>query len=249
MLFSIIVHKGFTILSTKCCQQRLGDIVRAKGKLVKWDNSKAFGFITPNTGGKDIFIHKSAFSKRERSPKINDIITFTLVKDEQGRPVAKEATFSGEKLIKKKAKSRSVFSIYLALVFLGLLLVAMFFAYLPVNLVMVYFCVSLFTMMLYYFDKRKAQRDAWRTPESTLHLFALFGGWPGAAIAQQLLRHKTQKKAFRHVFWLTVILNCGALIWLMSEHGTQYMWLISEKATQYLSWVFEQVSELASIYF
>ena len=198
-------------------------IVREKGKLIKWDATKAFGFIAPNSNGKHVFIHKSAFSKGKRNPQLNDIITYTLVKDKQGRPAAEQATFSGEKLIKKKAKGRSVFSIYVALIFLGLLLAAMLLSYLPINLVMAYFGVSLLTMILYYLDKLRAQRNAWRTAESTLHLFALLGGWPGAAIAQQFLRHKTQKREFRQIYWFTVILNCGLLMWLMSANGTSLM--------------------------
>jgi len=37
-------------------------------------------------------------------------------------------------------------------------------------------------------DKSAAQRNAWRTPEGTLHMLSLVGGWPGAMIAQQILR-------------------------------------------------------------
>ena len=67
---------------------------------------------------------------------------------------------------------------------------------------------------------------SWRTPESTLHLFSLAGGWPGAALAQQFLRHKSAKKAFRQVFWVTVILNLGSLIWLFSSSGEKVLTLI-----------------------
>jgi uncharacterized membrane protein YsdA (DUF1294 family) len=69
---------------------------------------------------------------------------------------------------------------------------------------------SLVTFGLYWRDKRAAVRGGWRTPESTLHLWALFGGWPGALWGQQRFRHKTSKREFRRVFWLTVALNVGA---------------------------------------
>lgn len=197
--------------------------MRLKGKLLKWNDEKAFGFIVPNGGGDHVFIHKNAFSNRKRTPQVNDTITFSIAKDKQGRYCADEATFSGEKLKKKQAKNVSKFSIYLSVIFLGLIVVAFIIGYIPINLVLVYLGGSTLTFILYAYDKSKAKRGAWRTPESTLHLFALAGGWPGAAIAQQTLRHKSQKKEFRSVFWLTVIANFGALAWLMSSSGEQLM--------------------------
>lgn len=197
--------------------------MRLKGKLIKWDDEKAFGFIVPNGGGDHVFIHKSAFSNRQRTPKIKDIITFSIVKDKQGRYCADEATFSGEKLKKKQAKNVSKFSIYLSVIFLVLMITALGIGRMPINLVLLYLGGSTLTFILYANDKSKAKRGAWRTPESTLHLFALAGGWPGAAIAQQTLRHKSQKKEFRFVFWLTVIANFCALAWLMSSNGEQLM--------------------------
>lgn len=197
--------------------------MRLKGKLIKWDDEKAFGFIVPNGGGDHVFIHKSAFSNRQRTPQIKDIITFSITKDKQGRYCADEATFSGEKLKKKQAKNVSKFSIYLSVIFLVLMMAALVIGRMPINLVLFYLGGSTLTFILYAYDKSKAKRGAWRTPESTLHLFALAGGWPGAAIAQQTLRHKSQKKEFRFVFWLTVIANFCALAWLMSSNGEQLM--------------------------
>lgn len=43
---------------------------------------------------------------------------------------------------------------------------------------------SLITFFAHDTDKKRASRNAWRTPETTLHLLALFGGWPGALAAQ-----------------------------------------------------------------
>jgi uncharacterized membrane protein YsdA (DUF1294 family) len=38
-------------------------------------------------------------------------------------------------------------------------------------------------------------------------------------IAQQSLRHKSSKAAFRAIFWVTVLINCGAFVWLITESG------------------------------
>ena len=200
--------------------------MRLKGKLIKWNEDKAFGFIAPNGGGDHVFIHKAALSNRNRIPKVNDIITFSLSKDKQGRYCADEATFSGEKLKKKQAKQVNKFSIYLSVIFLALISTAYFLGHVPQKLVLVYFGASAITFLAYAFDKSKAQRGAWRTPESTLHMFALIGGWPGAAVAQQVLRHKSQKREFRVGFWSTVLANSAALVWLLSPSGNNLLSVI-----------------------
>lgn len=197
--------------------------MRLKGKLIKWNDEKAFGFIVPNGGGDQVFIHKTAFSSRKRTPQINDVISFSITKDNQKRYCAEEATFSGEKLIKKKANSTNHFSVYLSVAFLGSMMIALSMNYIPKNLAMAYVGCSIVTFIVYALDKSKARRDAWRISESTLHFLALIGGWPGAAIAQQTLRHKSQKRDFRIVFWLTVIVNCSTLAWLISPNGAHFL--------------------------
>lgn len=83
----------------------------------------------------------------------------------------------------------------------------------------VYGVLSGWSFIQYAHDKRQAQRGGWRTPESTLHSVALLGGWPGALLAQQWLRHKSSKAAFRRIFWCTVGLNLLGLVWLHSPAG------------------------------
>ena len=68
------------------------------------------------------------------------------------------------------------------------------------------------TFYAYWLDKDAARRQAWRTSENTLHLMALLGGWPGAWLAQQVLRHKSVKASFRRAYWLTAGLNLLALL-------------------------------------
>ena len=75
-----------------------------------------------------------------------------------------------------------------------------------------YLGLSLAAFMAYAFDKSSTISGRWRTAEQTLHLFSLAGGWPGALLAQQLLRHKTSKPGFVGVFWLTVALNVAAFV-------------------------------------
>lgn len=193
--------------------------LRIKGKLIKWSEDKAFGFIAANGRDEHVFIHKNALVNRNRTPKINDVITFTIVKDKQNRYCADQATFTGEKLKKRQANKSSKLSIYLSFVFLTFIIIAYFFNNIPQSIALLYILASVFTFIIYAHDKSKAQQGVWRTPESTLHVFALIGGWPGAAVAQQLLRHKSQKKAFRVVYWFTVFINLAVLCWLFSPGG------------------------------
>ncbi|MBA6339670.1 DUF1294 domain-containing protein [Colwellia sp. MB02u-10] len=52
-----------------------------------------------------------------------------------------------------------------------------------------------------------------------MHLFSILGGWPSAAIAQQVLRHKSQEQELRSVLWFTVVVNVLALGRLLFTHG------------------------------
>ncbi|QPG06807.1 DUF1294 domain-containing protein [Salinimonas marina] len=77
---------------------------------------------------------------------------------------------------------------------------------------LLYSVMSLITFIWYWRDKRASIGEKWRVPELTLHMMALLGGWPGACVAQQVFRHKTQKRTFRVVF----VFTCGANIALIS---------------------------------
>jgi len=72
---------------------------------------------------------------------------------------------------------------------------------------MVYLLLSTLTFGVYWWDKRAAVAQARRVPESTLQALAVAGGWPGALLAQQWLRHKNRKPSFQWQFWLCVSAN------------------------------------------
>lgn len=89
---------------------------------------------------------------------------------------------------------------------------------LPPLLAVAYAAASLICFVMYAIDKRAAIARARRTPESTLLLAGLACGWPGAALAQQWLRHKSSKTSFQVQFWLTVALNLGVLAaWRLAQ--------------------------------
>lgn len=86
----------------------------------------------------------------------------------------------------------------------------------PLWIAAVYLVASALTFLAYAWDKAAASRGGWRTQESSLHLLSIAGGWPGALVAQQLLRHKSLKQEFRQMFWATVVLNILAFLGLVS---------------------------------
>lgn len=85
---------------------------------------------------------------------------------------------------------------------------------LPGIILAIYAAASFITLIAYALDKSAARNNRQRIAESTLHLMAVAGGWPGAVFAQHLFRHKSIKPEFRRAFWVTVVINCAALAYL-----------------------------------
>ncbi len=73
----------------------------------------------------------------------------------------------------------------------------------------IYLAGSAAAFAAYGWDKRRARRGSRRVPESTLHLLALLGGWPGALAARRFFRHKTRKRAFLAISWLIIAVHAG----------------------------------------
>ncbi len=195
-----------------------------QGKLTSWNDDKGFGFITPEDGGKRIFVHIKSFTNRRQRPEVHQALSYTLSSDNQGRPCAVQVTLPGE----KRKLNKGTFSYAIAFLFLAAITGSFFAGKIPLLIIGLYLIISLLTFLMYAKDKSAAKKGAWRTPESTLHLFALFGGWPGALVAQQKLRHKSKKQPFRFVFWLTVLLNCAGLLWLFTPTGAAKLNLLKE---------------------
>jgi uncharacterized membrane protein YsdA (DUF1294 family) len=76
-----------------------------------------------------------------------------------------------------------------------------------------YALMSAVAFALYSIDKRRARGGQWRISEGTLHLVELLGGWPGAWIAQRVLRHKSSKFSYRIIFWMIVAAHAAVWLW------------------------------------
>ena len=193
--------------------------MRTKGRIASWNDDKGYGFIAPLDGGKQIFIHVSALGNRHRRPEVNEVVSYSLSKDARGRICAANATLAGDKLINKAPRRGNGLSMLAAVVFLIAVAGSAMIGPLPIAVPIAYLLMSLVAFVAYALDKSAARRGAWRTGEGTLLLFGLLGGWPGALIAQETLRHKSRKTSFRAAFWVTVLVNLAALSWFYSDDG------------------------------
>lgn len=211
--------------------------MREQGRIVEWQDDRGFGFVEPHEGGPRAFAHVSAFGGRRRRPVEGDLVTYASQRDPKGRLQARDIRLVAERARSKaRVRPRSTlrsFELYCLLVFALFLGAPVFSGHLHAAVPALYMIASVLAYGAYALDKSAAQSNAWRTPESTLHTLALIGGWPGALLAQQRLRHKSRKAAFQRVFWTTVVLNLLVLAWLFTDSGgrvvdalvSEFLWL------------------------
>lgn len=191
--------------------------LRIDGTLASWNDARGFGFITPTQGGRDVFVHVSALVNGPKRPRIGEALTFEVELTPEGKRRARMVLPAGASITDRPRRTklsgrRSVVG-YLAIVaFLALYLTVAVERGLPLWVSVLYVGTSIVSFLVYAADKSAAATGTWRTSESTLLAFGIIGGWPGAVIAQQILRHKTRKRNFQLAFWGTVALNIAAFL-------------------------------------
>jgi uncharacterized membrane protein YsdA (DUF1294 family)/cold shock CspA family protein len=204
--------------------------MRYQGKIVEWNDAKAFGFVLPNAGGSKIFVHLNEFSNRGKRPQVGTLITFEMGLDASRRSCAVNAEMvesrreiKAAQQIREAREGRSTLSIWLAGAWVILVVAMAIASRYSWKVIAAWAAINAVTLALYAADKAAAKRGGWRTPEAHLHLLALVGGWPAAAYAQRFFRHKTSKETFRATYWLTVIANIGLMLWLATPSGRIYL--------------------------
>lgn len=195
--------------------------MRYQGRITSWKDDQGFGFITTNGSSDRVFAHINAFKNRKRRPTENQIVIYDVETDPKGRMRAENVAFVGDRspAVSSSHNRRSI-SLILAVFFIVFVVAAVLSGKLPAIVLVLYLGASITAFVAYALDKSAAQNNRWRTQEGTLHLLGLIGGWPGALAAQRFLRHKSKKQSFQFTFWITVILNCGSFIWLLTPEGS-----------------------------
>lgn len=200
--------------------------MKLQGKISNWNDDRCFGFVEPNGGGERAFVHIKAFNPSSRRPVNGEVIIYELARDNDNRYKAENIQFARDvhkSKKREKVKSQRGFGGVFTIVFFIGLLGSVFSGKLPLVIVGLYLIMSLIAFIAYAMDKSAAQNGQWRIQESTLHLISLLGGWPGAYVAQKKLRHKSIKKEFTNVYWVTVLLNLAGLVWLHTEKGANFI--------------------------
>ncbi len=198
--------------------------MRFEGVIRSWNDERGFGFIEPTQGGQDIFVHIKAFPRGATRPAIGQRVSFEVELGPQGKKRARKARTVQPARLRTRARENSptrwgTASLFAIPAFLVVYVATDLLWRPPTWLALVYLATSAVTFLAYAIDKSSARRGAWRTSESTLHALAIAGGWPGALLAQQILRHKSAKAEFRSVFWVTVTVNVVAFVVLCSPIG------------------------------
>ena len=201
--------------------------MRDQGRLVEWFDDKGYGFIQPNDTNKGrVFLHIKDLTKQGPRPIVGCALDYKVILDERGRyraqqvqymKAAQAASSFAKKTnnivgMPKKIQPMQILCIGYILLLAGLSVLGWL-----SGLIVLF--ISIMNVMSYWFyaqDKEAAQLGNRRVPENTLHILSFLGGWPAAWLAQEKLRHKTQKQPFRQIYFCTIGLNLILILWIVS---------------------------------
>lgn len=206
-----------------------------QGQLVRWEAARGFGFIRSPDVSADVFVHLRDFVDRDVAPQVGMVLQFEEIHvgGKGPRAVAVQALGATlrrtgklpaparrfEAKVPGRTRRREAAPAPSSALPFTLLSIGYAFVLgygvsvmrIPMVALGALLLASLLTFFVYGFDKNAAETGRWRTKESTLHLLALIGGWPGAWCAQRVFRHKVRKAGFMAVYWATVLAHIAAV--------------------------------------
>ena len=109
------------------------------------------------------------------------------------------------------------FLLVISAAFIGVVLAAHLIELVSPMIIAYILVMGLIGYVIYYLDKRLAERGGERIPENFLLLLAGAGGWVGASIAKVQFHHKTSKWSFQWRYYLAMIFNIALIyfvVWL-----------------------------------
>lgn len=187
------------------------------GQIIKWDSQRGFGFIRPDDGTADVFAHIKTFDlPSDTRPAQRMRVKYAVKIDAHNRAAAAKVRIEGSSFLGRETVRRMG-------QFLPLLAAAGVIAFLQISgKISLTLCgaaavINALTYALYAQDKSSARQRRWRTPEATLHLMSLLGGWPAAFLAQRQLRHKNRKSGFQIIYVASALLNIAGLYWYLQR--------------------------------
>ena len=204
------------------------------GEIVRWQDDKGFGFIRSPKLSQDVFFHIRAYRASGKRPRVGERVVFVLEQSREGKLQAvqvQEWQFVRQKQVRQRRRQeqqaafesgRTAKLLMVAAVY-AVLAVLIFMGKLPTAVGLWYAGLGVLTFLFYWKDKRAAQQGGWRTPEKTLHLLSLLGGWPAAWLAQVYLRHKSQKTEFRVVYYVTAVGNLALLAYVAKNGWSDFL--------------------------
>ena len=192
--------------------------MRYNGQIIEWNDARGFGFATVPGSDKRYFVHIKSIAGRGRRPLPGDRVTFEIDIPTDKGPRAVQVRYAEQhrKVAATPARSGGTRSFAIDWALAAAVCAALSWNVLERRLPAWSFAAlavgSLLAFVMYNIDKRRAQRDARRTPEAELLAISAVG-WLGALAAQQLFRHKSSKKAFYYPFRIIAVLETVALLW------------------------------------